>query len=149
MISIHVLLQKIVQEYSDNEKFLQSYVEIMWERLVGKDVARQTKIVELKQNTLVISVYDSHLHKILAKMEGEILQKINSLISKPLIAAIHFRKSRKFAYEKSVVSSGKREKSSVQLDNLKEATLIADDELRENFKKAYHHYQKMSMTKKK
>ena len=143
MIPIHVILKRFITENLDNDEFVQSYLMVLWSRIVGEQVAKVASISNLKGTTLIVHVYDQEWLKVLSRMENEIKEKINSFLPKPLVEHIEFKKAKKA--EKKAVSYDLSidEKEGQQQNTPKEAEFISDTELKDLFKKAYLRRQKI------
>lgn len=143
MIPIHVILKRFIAENLDNDEFVQSYLMVLWSRIVGEQVAKAASISNLKGTKLIVHVYDQEWLKVLSRMENEIKEKINSFLPKPLVEHIEFKKAKKA--EKKAVSYDLSidEQEGKQQNTPKEAEFIPDTELKDLFKKAYLRRQKI------
>jgi gas vesicle protein len=81
------------------------------------------------------------------EMEKELKDKINGVLPKPLIEHIDFKKSRRVYRLKTSEDLMNQDEDSQESITPKEAELINDAELREHFKKAYKHRQKIKLPK--
>jgi len=147
MIPIHIVLKKFITENLDNEEFVRSYLRALWRRIVGNTIAQVTTISDLRGTTLLIDVYEQEWLKVLVQMEKELKDKINSVLPKPVIEHIDFKKSRRVYRLKNSEDLKNKDADSQESLTPKEAELITDSELKEHFKKAYKHRQRIKFPK--
>lgn len=76
-IKIGGQLEKIIKEYGWEQKLLDGKILSNWEKIVGPDVAKNTRIKKLENNTLYIQAKSTAWVTQLNLLQSHILRKIN------------------------------------------------------------------------
>ncbi len=146
MIPIGKIIKDIISKNASNDKFLTSYLQIIWKNIVGNSIEEVSKINNVKKGVLTVLIFDEKIMKILPKLEKEIIEKINYLLGGNYIKHIIFKKGKKkdISLKKSKHSYKKRGKEKDDIEKIEEAELIEDGELRDLFNKAYNKFREIN-----
>jgi hypothetical protein len=138
-------LPKILEETGEPELLREPLVFAAWKRIAGQHLERHTAAVALDEKRLVVAVPDEMWERHLRSLSGQMIFKINSLLSAEVVTFIEFRvDSKRFvsvreeqarrAAEKENFDARSREELTPRLRMAAEA--IEDDELRALFLQA-------------
>jgi hypothetical protein len=84
------LLPKMLRQVGNSEEVRQQAVFAAWVAAVGSQVRQVTTPVRLEKKTLIVAVQSATWRTQLARMSGQALFKINSILGTPTITAIDF-----------------------------------------------------------
>jgi hypothetical protein len=84
------LLPQLLRHAGDSEEARQQAVFAAWTAAIGSPVRKVTAPVRLERKTLIVAVMDSTWRAQLARMRGQALFKVNSLLGSPVVTSIEF-----------------------------------------------------------
>jgi|688.fasta_scaffold2173133_2 hypothetical protein len=87
-ISIGQAIQDWIREKNLDEPIIQSKLEISWEDIMGKLIAKNTKSIELRRGKLYITVSNASLKQELFYSREIILANLNSFLKKNVISEV-------------------------------------------------------------
>jgi hypothetical protein len=87
-ISIGQVIQDWIREKNLDEPIFQSKLEISWEEIMGKLIAKNTKNIELRKGKLYITVSNPSLKQELYYSRETILNNLNSFLGKSVISEV-------------------------------------------------------------
>lgn len=91
METIREILPKTVKEIGMERPFCTQSVIFYWEKIVGADLAEQSKPLSIHQGTLLLAVKNSVWCHHLSMMKSQLVQKINQFAHKIVVKEIRFR----------------------------------------------------------
>ena len=85
-------LGSVIREFLKEEKFDSKIAEIeavnLWESIIGKQIARATSSIYIKDGTLYVHLKSSIVRNELFMMRNDIMQVINQRIGRRVVKAI-------------------------------------------------------------
>lgn len=84
------LLPQLLRHAGDSQEAREQAVFAAWTAAIGSPVRKVTAPVRLERKTLIVAVMDSTWRAQLARMRGQALFKVNSLLGSPVITNIEF-----------------------------------------------------------
>lgn len=84
------LLPQLLRHAGDSEEAREQAVFVAWTAAIGSHVRRATAPIRLERKTLIVAVTDSTWRAQLARMRGQALFKVNSLLGSPIVTSIEF-----------------------------------------------------------
>jgi len=142
LIPIQTILKNFLRDQKDNEEFLFAYLKLVWNKIVGEQIGKISEIDIYKNNMLRIKVYDESWLKPLEEIKDEIKEKANKFIGSDVINEIEIVKGRRNGKKDLKHRRKDKIENYESKDELKEAEMISDAEIRESFKNAYFKLQK-------
>lgn len=142
MVPIQAILKNFLQDQKNNEEFLFAYLKIVWNKIVGEEIGKISEINIYKNNVLRIKVFDENWLKPLEEIKDEIKEKANKFIGSDVVNKVEIMKGIRSSKKELKYREKNKIESREGKDELKEAELIKDAEIRESFKSAYYKLQK-------
>ncbi len=142
MVPIQAILKNFLQDQKNNEEFLFAYLKIVWNKIVGEEIGKISEINNYKNNVLRIKVFDENWLKPLEEIKDEIKEKANKFIGSDVVNKVEIIKGIRSSKKELKYKKKNKIESREGKDELKEAELIKDAEIRESFKSAYYKLQK-------
>lgn len=84
------LLPQLLRHAGDSEEAREQAVFAAWTAAIGSHVRKVTIPVRLERKTLIVAVPDQTWRTQLARMRGQALFKVNSLLGSPVVTGIEF-----------------------------------------------------------
>ncbi len=91
MKEVGSLLAAFLQEAARNDDVAVVFLGELWPRIVGEDLARATRPLELTRKKLVLGVVDAQWRRELLPMRGLLVESVNRFWKAPLIERITLR----------------------------------------------------------
>lgn len=88
---ISSILARLVSRMGISTRLEREKAVILWEEAVGRNIARRAEAVSFNGGRLFVVVKDSTWLQELALMKEGIIEKMNSLLGKPMVEDIMFR----------------------------------------------------------
>lgn len=88
--SIQDLMKDVLTENNLSKGMLQMQIKEVWAKVMGNGVASYTRSVELKRDTLWVSLSSSALKQELGYGKDKIVSNINEELQKELVKSIRF-----------------------------------------------------------
>lgn len=88
--SIQDLMKDVLTENNLSKGMLQMQIKEVWAKVMGNGVASYTRNVELKRDTLWVSLSSSALKQELGYGKDKIVSNINDELQKELVKSIRF-----------------------------------------------------------
>ena len=88
---IDSILERLAARLGITSRLEKEKAVILWDEAVGENIARRAAAVSMKGGSLFVVVESSTWLQELALMKEGIIEKINSLLGKPLVEDIVFR----------------------------------------------------------
>jgi predicted nucleic acid-binding Zn ribbon protein len=85
------ILERLISRMGISARLEREKAVILWEKAVGRSIARRAEAVSFKGGRLVVVVKDSTWLQELALMKEGIIEKLNSLLGKPIVEDIVLR----------------------------------------------------------
>lgn len=82
------VLKEYMREMQDKAPSVNPRIPVLWEKVMGKNIAIQTKKIYLKDHTLIVYLNSSILRNELMMMRGKIIERMNQEIGTPHIHQI-------------------------------------------------------------
>ena len=135
-------LPKLLKDFEDTEEVREAVVFAAWRRIAGESLSEHTVPYRLFKKHLIIAVADKMWKRHLESLSGQMIFKINSVLSQPVVTFIEFRieaailEAERAKYHKQTLSD--EELREVALDEVtpqlrNSADAITDDNLRYQF----------------
>jgi len=84
-------LPKLLKEFEDTEEVREAVVFAAWRRIAGESLGEHTVPLRLFNKHLIIAVADKMWKRHLETLSGQMIFKINSILSQPIVTFIEFR----------------------------------------------------------
>ena len=91
MQSIGSLLPHFLQEISSNTELTLIFLQQLWPRVVGDELAHKTAPLSLKKKTLVLAVPGEAWKQQLSEMRGMLIRSVNTFWDMKLLNRIEFQ----------------------------------------------------------
>ena len=88
---ISSILARLVSRMGISTRLEREKAVILWEEAVGRNIASRAEAVSFKGGRLFVVVKDSTWLQELALMKEGLIEKLNSLLGKPMVEDIMFR----------------------------------------------------------
>jgi predicted nucleic acid-binding Zn ribbon protein len=88
---ISSILERLVSRMGISTRLEQEKAVILWEEAVGRNIARRAQAVSFKSGRLFVVVETSMWLQELALMKEGLIEKLNTLLGKPVVEDIMFR----------------------------------------------------------
>ncbi len=128
-------MKKIFSRYNLAQAFGEQEILLLWEDVVGPNLARWSQATRFDEGTLVIEVASSSVSSELRLLEGQLVQRLNDLYGRPLVQHLRFVPGKK-ALPRDASNSISRLPSpepEPQADDFAAMADVADPKLREGF----------------
>ncbi len=135
-------LPKLLKEFEDTEEVREAVVFAAWRRIAGESLSEHTVPFRLFNKHLIVAVADKMWKRHLESLSGQMIFKLNSVLSQPIVTFIEFRieaatlAAERAKHQKQILSD--EELKEIALDEVtpqlrRAADAIADDHLRYQF----------------
>ena len=135
-------LPKLLKEFEDTEEVREAVVFAAWRRIAGESLSEHTVPFRLFNKHLIVAVADKMWKRHLESLSGQMIFKLNSVLSQPVVTFIEFRieaatlAAERAKHQKQILSD--EELKEIALDQVtpqlrRAADAIADDNLRYQF----------------
>ncbi|MDI3480863.1 MAG: hypothetical protein PWQ97_518 [Tepidanaerobacteraceae bacterium] len=138
MEKIGIILRETIKKSGLEKKLMQFQIFLRYENLVGEHIAKVSKPVVFRNNTLFIGVENPIWSHQLHFLKREIIEKLNSIFDEPLVCDIKFQIC-SLEKHKQDFSSGVKKDNIVELPDkiikmiYNISSEIKDPELRKKF----------------
>jgi predicted nucleic acid-binding Zn ribbon protein len=85
------ILERLISRMGISTRLEREKAVILWEEAVGRNIARRAEAVSFKGGRLFVVVKDTTWLQELALMKEGIIEKLNSLLGKPIVEDIMLR----------------------------------------------------------
>ncbi len=134
-------LPKILKEFEDSQEVREAVIFATWKKAAGKSLCEHAVPTSLDEKRLIVAVKDETWKRHLESLAGQMIFKINSLLSRASVTFIEFRVDEELVAEKTGKGRDKESEAKLRKLALEEvstnlqnsAETIQDEKLRAQF----------------
>jgi len=135
------ILPRLLRKQPDRQFPVEDLVRANWSNLMGEHIAARTRVCRLLKDRLVVDVADANWQRQLARMQAQLVDRINQFLGRAAIVGLDLRVDAAIARSAGAGRApvdgpprkGPGQAAAIEQDLAQAAEAIPDPELRELF----------------